>query len=219
MFINKNKQPANLYNLQIYNCERNGLLLQVANVVGKNIVTNNCGIAAVNINYGGTYNFTHCTFANYWGRQNQTAVLMNNCDGSNEFSLNAHFKNSIIYGNASESLLLLPASKETNFSFKFEYSLIKFLNTGNVHNTEIFPYNFADNTYFNNNLIAKNFNEFSPYFQNTNKNQMMITDKATSIIGFGNAFFAQQAPQDLLGKNRLTSSDLGAYQHVINPED
>src|SRR5690606_24871837 len=42
LFINKNKQTANLYNVQIYNCERNGLLLQVADVIGKNIVTNNC---------------------------------------------------------------------------------------------------------------------------------------------------------------------------------
>ena len=219
LFINKNKQPANLYNVQIYNCERNGLFLQVANVIGKNIVTNNCGIAAVNINYGGSYDFTHCTFTNYWSRQNQTAVVMNNGDGSTEFALNAQFKNSIIYGNASESLLLLPANKEVNFNFKFEYSLIKFLNTSKVHNTESFPYHFVNTTNYNNNLIEKTFNEYPPHFKNTSKNQMMITEKATSIIGFGNAFFAQQAPLDLLGKNRLSSSDLGAYQHLINVED
>src|SRR5690606_13272904 len=106
LFINKNKLPVNLTNLQIYNCEKNGLLLQVANIIGKNIVTNNCGVAALNINYGGTYDFTHCTFANYWNRQNQTAVVINNGDGTNEFALQAHFKNSIIYGNASESLLM-----------------------------------------------------------------------------------------------------------------
>src|SRR5690606_33306033 len=219
LFINKNKLPVNLNNLQVYNCEKNGLLLQVAHVTGTNIVTNNCGVAALNINYGGTYDFTHCTFANYWSRLNQTAVIMNNGDGTNEFALHAWFKNSIIYGNASESLLLVPANKETNFSFTFEYSLIKFLNSANRFNTESFPYQFTNNTYYTNNLIAKSFNEHQPYFFNTNKNELMITDKATSLINFGNAAYAQQVPQDLLGKSRLTSADLGAYQHVNSSAD
>ncbi len=219
LFINKNKLPVNLNNLQIYNCEKNGLLLQVANVTGTNIVTNNCGAAGLNINFGGTYDFTHCTFTNFWSRQNQTAVIMNNGDGSNAFALNAHFKNSIIYGNASESLLMVPANKETNFTFKFEYSLVKFLNSSNRFDTTNFPYNFSNTTNFNNCLLAKNFNDHQPYFYNTNKNQMMITEKATALISYGNPFFAQQVPQDLLGKNRLTSADLGAYQHVNSSED
>ncbi len=219
LFINKNKLPVNLTNLQIYNCEKNALLLQVANVIGKNIVTNNCGVAGLNINFGGTYDFTHCTFANFWSRQNQTAVVMNNGDGTNAFALNAHFKNSIIYGNASESLLMAPANKETNFTFKFEYSLVKFLNSANRFNTDSFPYNFSNITNFNNCLIAKNFNEHQPYFYNTNKNELMITEKATSLINYGNLLFAQQVPQDLLGKSRLTSADLGAYQHVSSSAD
>src|SRR5690606_11126558 len=146
--------------------------------------------------------FTHCTFANYRNRLNQTAVIMNNGDGTNEFALQARLKNSIIYGNASESLLLVPANNETNLSCTFEYSLIKFLNSANRFNTESFPYQFTNNTYYPNNLIAKSFNKHKPYFFNTNKNELMITDKATSLINFGNAAYAQQLPQDLLGKSR-----------------
>lgn len=219
LFINKNKLPVNLNNVQIYNCEKNGLLLQVANVIGTNIVTNNCGAAGLNINFGGTYDFTHCTFANFWSRQNQTAVIMNNGDGTNTFALNAHFKNSIIYGNASESLLMVPANKETNFTFKFEYSLVKFQNSGNRFDTANFPYNFSNTTNFNNCLLAKNFSDHQPYFLNTSKNELMITDKAISLINYGNPFFAQQAAQDLLGKSRLASADLGAYQHVSSLAD
>src|SRR5690606_13808357 len=117
LFINKNKLPVNLNNLQVYNCEKNGLLLQVAHVTGTNIVTNNCVVAALNINYRGSDAFTACTFDNCWSGLHQTDVVMNNGDGINEFSLHARFNNSTIYGNASKSLLLVPASKETNFSF------------------------------------------------------------------------------------------------------
>lgn len=218
LFINKNKLPVNLTNVQIYNCETNGLLLQVANVIGKNVVTNNCGLAGLNINFGGTYDFTHCTFSNYWNLQNHTAVVMNNGNGTSEFALQANFKNSIIYGNSNESLILNPGSNQTNFNFKFENCLIKFFNTGNRFNTD-FPYNFENSSYFSNVLIAKNFTEYQPFFLNTQKNKMIITDKATHLIGFGNPFFSQSIPSDITGKNRLGSPDLGAYQHVSSTQD
>lgn len=219
LLINANNGTALLENLQVYNCEESALLLATANVSGSNIVTNNCGVASLAIVNGGTYDFTHCTFANFWNRQNQTAVIMNNGDGTNAFALNAHFKNSIIYGNASESLLMVPANKQTNFTFKFEYSLVKFQNSGNRFDTANFPYNFDNTANFNNCLIAKNFNEHQPYFLNTSKNELMITDKATSLINYGNPFFAQQVAEDLLGKSRLISADLGAYQHVSSSVD
>ncbi|WKW47397.1 hypothetical protein P3875_04875 [Myroides sp. JBRI-B21084] len=219
LFINANNGTAELENMQIYNCEQYGLLLATANVTAKNIVTNNCGKAALAITNGGVYDFVHCTFANYWSRQNQTVVIMDNGDGTMPFALQANFKNSIIYGNASESLVLAPANNQTNFNFKFEYSLIKFQNSGNRYNTDIFPYNFNNATYYSNNLIAKNFNEHQPYFSDTQKNKMMITEKATSIINYGNPFYAQQAPNDIVGISRLTSADLGAYQHITSVVD
>ncbi|UUV20632.1 hypothetical protein [Paenimyroides aestuarii] len=219
LLINANNGTASLENVQIYNCEQFGLLLATANVMGKNVVTNNCGRAALAITNGGVYDFTHCTFANYWSRQNQTAAIIDNGDGTLPFALQAQFKNSIIYGNASESIVLVPANNQSNFNFSFDYCLIKFQNTGNRYNTEVFPYNFNNPTNYNNNLIAKNFNEHQPYFSNTQKNKMMITDKATSLINYGNSLFAQQVPNDLLGNSRLTAPDLGAYQHVTSSVD
>ncbi len=218
LLINKNENPVNIQNLQVYNCVENGLYLVAANVIGKNIVTNNCGNAALRVDFGGTYDFTHCTFANYWNRQNHTAVRMDNGDGTNEFALKAHFKNSIIYGNSNESLFLFPAKGTTNFDFKFDNCLIKFFNSGNRFTTD-FPYSFTNSVNYNNCLIAKNSIENQPYFLNTYKNQLMITDKATSIIGFGNPIFAQSIPSDITGKSRTNSADLGAYQHVSSTQD
>lgn len=216
--INATTEAINLENIQIYNCSNYGIVGYKANILGKNIVTNNIGKAALALTNGGNYDFTHCTFANYFSRQNQTAVSIDNGNGSNEFALQAHFKNSIIYGNTGESLLLYPAKETTNFNVKFENCLIKFFNTGNRFATT-FPYDFFNTTYFNNCIIAKNSIENLPYFFNTQKNEMMITDKATSIINKGNQLFSQQIPQDILGKNRLSTPDLGAYQHVSSSTD
>jgi len=216
--LNIQSQDVALENLQIYNCSNYGIIGINAKITGKNIVTNNMGRAALALSKGGTYDFTHCTFANYWNRQNHTAVIIDNDNGSNEFALQAHFKNSIIYGNSNESLLLIPGNETTNFDVKMEHCLIKFFNTGNRFPSG-FPYDFENITYFNNCLIAKNNTNYRPYFFHPQKNQMMITEQAESLIGFGNAIDAQEVPLDITGKNRLSSPDLGAYQHIDSPED
>lgn len=216
--LNIQSQDVTLENLQVYNCSNYGIIGINAKITGKNIVTNNIGRAALAISNGGTYDFTHCTFTNYWNRQNHTAVIIDNGSGSNEFALQAHFKNSIIYGNSNESLLLIPGNETTNFDVKLEHCLIKFFNTGNRFPTD-FPYDFSDTTYFNNCLIAKNNTEHQPYFFNPSKNQMMITDRASGLIGFGNSIYAQEVPLDITGKNRLSEADLGAYQHIDSPQD
>lgn len=216
--LNIQSQDVTLENLQVYNCSNYGIIGINAKITGKNIVTNHIGKAALAISRGGTYDFTHCTFANYWSRQNHTAVIIDNDNGSNEFALQAHFKNSIIYGNSNESLLLIPGNGTTNFDVKFDHSLIKFFNTANRFPTD-FPYDFSNTTYFSNCLIAKNNTEFQPYFFNPQKNQMMITDKASDLIDFGNTIYAQDVPLDITGKNRLSSPDLGAYQHIDSRQE
>lgn len=216
--INAQSQDLQLENLQIYNCSNYGIIGINAKINGKNIVTNNMGRAALALSKGGIYDFTHCTFANYWNRQNHTAVIIDNDDGSNEFAIQAHFKNSIIYGNSNESLLLYPGNETVNFDVKMENTLIKFFNTANRFPTG-FPFDFEDTTRFENCLIAKNTIQFRPYFFNTEKNQLMITDQAENLIGFGKSIHAQEVPLDLNGINRTTSPDLGAYQHVDSPQD
>lgn len=216
--INAQSQDLTLENIQIYNCSNYGIIGINAKITGKNIVTNNMGRAALALSKGGTYDFTHCTFANYWNRQNHTAVIIDNDNGSNEFAIKTHFKNSIIFGSSNESLLLFPGNETTNFDVKFEHTLIKFFNTANRFPAG-FPYDFENATYFDNCLISKSYAQFNPYFFNTQKNQMMITDQAESLIGFGKLIHAQEAPLDLNGINRTTNADLGAYQHVDSPKD
>lgn len=218
LFINKNSGTVSLKNVQAYNCENYGFFFAAANVKAENLVTNNCGNAALKISFGGIYDFTHCTFSNYWSRQNHTAVIMDNDNGTLPFALNAVFKNSIIYGNSGESLILNPGAETANFNYKFENCLIKFFNSFNRY-PKAFPYAFDNISFYSNSIIAKNQIEHLPYFLNTQKNEMMITDKATSLINKANQIYSQQVPQDILGKNRLSTPDLGAYQHVSSSTD
>ncbi|WP_372474557.1 hypothetical protein AB4865_04595 [Capnocytophaga sp. ARDL2] len=215
LFANTQTDVVQLENLQIYNCSSYGLVGQAAKINGKNIVTNNLGQAALALSYGGDYTFTHCTFANFWGRSGHTSVAMDNGDGSAEFALNARFYNSIIYSNTSESLLLRASDNQQNFNFIFDHCIIKFTDTFNrVFNQ--YPYNFDNNQRFSQCLIARTQNEFAPHFENTHKNKMAITQKASSLIGYAAPQYL--VPFDIEGNTRTSPADLGAYNHKVITE-
>ncbi len=219
LFINKNEGTVQLHNLQVYNCSNYGLLARAAAIQGTNIVTNNCGNAALGLTYGGSYEFVYCTFANYWNRPSHTAVVIDNYDGSAEFAIQkAHFVNSIIYSGSTEALVLKPNNNNTlNFNVTFDYSLVKFVDYSNSVSGS-FPYNFQDNTMYNHCLIARNSTTYQPYFYNIAKNKMMITDKAVDLINYGTADTGISVPFDITGRPR-NATDLGAYLHVSQPQE
>ena len=218
LFINTKSHEIELDNLQIYNCSNYGIVGRAAKINGKNIVTNNIGKSALSLTYGGTYNFNHCTFANFWNRAGHKAVAMDNYDGSLEFSLNVSFKNSILFSSSSESLFLSPSNNGLNFNYQFDHCLIKFNDFSNTYFNK-YPYNFDNATKFSNVLISRNNNQHYPFFENVTKNKMKITQNATTLIGFGSITNASLVPQDLLGNSRVNSPDLGAYQHVTITND
>lgn len=219
LLVNKNQGTVNLHNLQVYNSSDFGILGRAAVIKGTNVVTNNCGQAALACTFGGKYHFNQSTFANYWNKPNQTAVVIDNYDGSNEFAIEqAWFQNCIIYGSTSESLIMNKKGADSNFNIKFENSLIKFVDYSNQAFGN-FPYDFNNTTYFSNCLIARSSNQYRPYFKNPNKNEMMITDKATDIIGVGNLNYAQQVPFDISGISRIPNPDLGAYQNIPESQE
>src|SRR5690606_9653960 len=53
-------------NSKIYNSSNFGILGRATSITAENVVLNNAGQAAFAGTYGGSYNFTHCTIANYW---------------------------------------------------------------------------------------------------------------------------------------------------------
>jgi len=106
LFIqNSDATTVQIKNTQIYNSANVGLLARNGKVYGENVVINNAGESALACTLGGTYDFTHCTFTDYWtgsSRQSPTVLVANTFfDGTTLFKedlVHARFNNCIIFG-------------------------------------------------------------------------------------------------------------------------
>jgi hypothetical protein len=203
---NNNGTNVNIKNTQIYNSAHYGILAQNGRIVGENLVVNNAGEAALACEYGGNYNFTHCTFNNNWSSANQVAVSLSNyklgaVPETNALS-KATFNNCIIYGSYSNELEL---NKKTTAAFEYQFNncLIKFDSKSAVANP---LYQFTtDATRYNGIILNQD-----PKFQSSIKNKLNI-DGTSPAVAKGNLNYL--IPLDILGTTRTLPSDLGAYQN------
>jgi len=67
-------EPRNLSltNTIIQNCSFAGILGHYYKINGGNDIVSNCGKYLCALQYGGSYSFTQCTFANYWSQTNNS---------------------------------------------------------------------------------------------------------------------------------------------------
>lgn len=205
----------NINNSQIYNCSNFGTLAIGANINGTNVVTNYCGQVSLACTYGGTYNFTHCTFNNDWNSSRQQAVLLNDYfENATTLYINNpvnifNFNNCIIYGSNQ-----IEFSAEKRSEYTFAHSLKNCIIRFNTNNTTILTsplYDFDDpaGPYHNSCYIATNSALYNPRFINTNRNKMGLSENLNLAVDplFSNF-------NDILGRSRSDSPDLGAYQFV-----
>lgn len=206
-------------NTEIYNTSNVGLLGRATHIEGTNVVIGNNGQSSLVCSLGGNYDFIHCTFANYWGGsiRSYPAVWVNNFllasgdGGGAEVFLNdleaANFTNCIIEGNQNIEFFL-ERNEGAAFSFNFRNNLLRFDDpNGNFSNDPLFDF---DNTeYYQDNI----FNGEAD-FKNLEQHDLIIGE-ASDARGKGFLPASQQVPRDILGTNRITSPDLGAYQHMI----
>ena len=201
-------------NTQIYNSSNVGLLARTGNVLGENVVINNSGQVSLNCSLGGTYNFNHCTFANYSRigtgfRELPTVLIDNNLQISeNEVVvadlLEANFTNCIIYGNQNIEVLFSKID-DTAFNYNFKNCLIRF---------DDFSNQFADNPLYdftNTNLFENIILNEDPDFKDTRENMFNIGENSAAN---GNAS-TPTSGADILGTPRNASApDIGAYESV-----
>jgi hypothetical protein len=103
-----------LTNTHIRNMSGLGILARNYKVDGWNDVISNCGSYNAAFTIGGEYDFTHCTFANFWnfGQRTTPVMYLNNYtedQSGNDVLVDmtkAEFKNCIIYGNNDNELEL-----------------------------------------------------------------------------------------------------------------
>jgi len=214
---NSSNPTLNIANTQIYNKSMAGILAQGSYINGENLVINNCGEVSLALQIGGKYNFKQSTFVNYWNYQpRQTpSVFISNWYESARGKIitrnldEAYFGNCIIYGNNSDELIL-SASDESKFDYKFDNNLIKFSNRNGKLNFEI-----EGNPLFENTIINED-----PSFWDEYQNNLKITPESYAVEN-GSLEIANNVPFDILNiKRNITGKvDLGAYQNQEKEDD
>lgn len=206
-------------NSKIYNSSNFGILGRATSITAENVVFNNAGQSAFAGTYGGSYNFTHCTIANYWAtsfRQfpalylNNFLVLEDETTVTNALTA-ANFNNCIIYGNDNPEFLV-ETEEGADVNFKFTNCLIRFQDTNNRFASDP-NYDFNNTALYDNVVFNKD-----PDFKDASKNKLIIGEESAAIDVIGNNPFSNQVPFDILKVSRTASPDLGAYQHVVFEE-
>ncbi|GAB1307543.1 hypothetical protein KH5_02260 [Urechidicola sp. KH5] len=219
---NDTEPTLTIKNSQLYNHANYGILARETNIEGENLVINNAGLSSLACTIGGTYNFTHSTFANYWrnGVRQFPAVLVNNfftyIDGENQVIETrplhaANFNSCIIYGNSNIELIL-DNVEGSSFNYNFKNSLIKFDDfSGNFDG--IPEYDFDNTMHYQNTIINEN-----PDFKDPYTNQLIIGEESAGV-NTASLEDALLVPFDILGVDRTLAPDIGAYQHIIFETD
>jgi hypothetical protein len=201
-----------LKNTQIYNCSNVGILARTGNIEGRNLVVNNCGQASFAGSFGGSYEFIHCTFANYWSRPNQTAVVLDDfiktASGNTiEPLVKANFKNCVIYGSSNLGINLQKKGTTTAFNYNFDHCLIKFADYGNSLASNPL-YQFSNANLFTACLIATNSTLHKPEFKSPFNNEFIISQNSAAK---GTAKVQYSTFNDILNQARTGATDIGAY--------
>ncbi len=127
-----NSNPTlTISNTQIRNQSFVGLYMQTARVEGDNLLVTNCGQATVVMQYGGSYDFTGCTFANYWNYASRTipSVFITNTrdymDAHYVWPMRATLTDCIIYGTREAGELYLELDSTATVSARLDHCLVR----------------------------------------------------------------------------------------------
>ncbi|WP_439132351.1 hypothetical protein [Polaribacter sp.] len=209
-----------LQNTEIYNHSNFGILARDTNIEAHNVVIGSAGQASLAATIGGTYNFTHSTFANFWnnGIRQLPAVLVNNFFAYNDANGNeiietrnlnaANFTNCIFDGSNNVEFILDKVDG-SEFNYSINNCMIKFNDTDDsfADNVEM---DFANNTNYSNIILNGISN-----FRDSQNEDFIIGQDSDAINKAKNTIFSF----DILGIDRTTNPDIGAYQHIIFEEE
>jgi hypothetical protein len=205
-----------LQNSEIYNHSNFGVLARETSIEGHNVVIGSAGQASFAATIGGTYNFIHSTFANFWsnGIRQLPAVLVNNfftyVDTNGQEIIEtrdlnaANFTNCIFDGNNNIEFVIDKVDGGRIFNYNISNCMIQFNDTSNSFddNTEL---DFT-NSYYQNIILNGN-----THFRDSQNSDFIIGQDSDAINKADTSLFNL----DILGVDRTTNPDIGAYQHII----
>lgn len=198
--VSNNNPTIEIENTIIKNMSGIGILGQGAYINAKNTVISECGQYSVACYIGGNYNFTHCTFANYWNfnRRTTPSILLNNYYEASDGNIyirdleSANFINCIIDGPLSTEISLQKQDLGL-FNYTFDHCILKIDPTFNTESTN----------YINSILNV------DVEFIDVNENDFHLTEQSPAI----NSGKSTINFNDLDGFSRV-NPDIGAYEFV-----
>lgn len=217
MDSNDGDLTLSLNDVQIYNSSNVGLLARNGNVYGENLVINNSGQSSLALSLGGTYNFNHSTFGNYWTnsfRSFPTVSIDNIIPEVAEADLiEANFTNCIIYGSEQRELGFAQSENASLlFNFNFTNCLIAF-DDPNGDFDGLANYDFS-----NTDLYTDSVFNADPVFQDVTLNNFNIKRGESGAEGIGKEGVLPLL--DLNGTMRNPANpDAGAYESIEFPDE
>lgn len=195
-----------LSNSRIVNMSLNCIDARTTKMKAINCIFANSGSYSVALRFGGSYEFYHCTLANYYNERlnsrKEPSLILNNyyTYGNSLYAYDltkAYFGNCIIYGAMDNEVLLDKVEVEAQFNYRFQNCLIK--DIGSL---------YSDNPAFLGTIFNKN-----PLFSEISKNNYSI-DSISPARNIGDQMIAAQFPFDLTNYSRLgdEGADLGALE-------
>lgn len=218
--LDEGERPTlTLHNTKIMHHSYAAIFAVAANITASNCLMANCQSYASAMVVGGSYEYYHCTFANYWGLSVRTEpmIVLNNQieydDVSYSGSLQkADFVNCIVYGAQSNEIGFGDFESAGEFNYLFNNCLLKIDAEDEVLN---------DETHFVNNLINPEFNFIAPYDHHYALDTLSVAKDAADI-SLNHEFATPSLLQfDLEGTDRTIDAapDLGALERVENEEE
>jgi len=202
------KSPAvsnnklNIKNTIIRNASGFGLLGTLYQIDAENILVENCGEYNVAITGAGTYNFKHCTFANYWKDSKRETPLFYG-QSSHSYAIGTlvgepaiSVFNSIIHGSL-DNEWDFGNNDSTSVNFSFKNSVIKTDKT------------IGNDARYSNMVV----NPTDPIFENEGDKDYHLKSNSPAI-NIGDGTIGNQVPLDLDGESRNTDAapDAGCYE-------
>jgi hypothetical protein len=186
-------------NTEIYNQSSFGIFASAgAKIKVHNTVINNCSEASCYLYAGGSYNFNHCSIANYSSATRSTPLFMvqnwfqNGTTAYVRPIPEGNFNNCVFYGGLDEEYKLDTLSG-TVLNLNFNHCFFKgTASTGNIF----------QNCQFN----------VDPNFMNPSKNDIHISS-TSPLIKAGDSDISSPLDKDLDGNVRSIPTDIGAYNY------
>lgn len=202
-----NQSPTiSMKNTRIENCSYIGVYSRGARIEGQNVIVQNCGNYTLALTMGGSYEFVHCTFANYWRYATRTkaCLLLNDYYVDVNYNVQyrpvdkADFYNCIVYGSLAEEEIELDLLEGGISRYRFENCVLK-----------------SKDKSLDGNFVSCIFAD--PLFKDPAEGDLRV-GVSSPAIGAGNGAWSYGVPFDINGVYRPDPPTIGALEYVEDSE-